>query len=102
VHALAHITGGGIPENLARSIPPGVEARVRRASWTPPPEFEAVRRLGGVGEEEMFATFNMGVGMILVVAPQEEADVLARLQADGEEAWTIGVVQEGPGGVSLL
>lgn len=101
VHALAHITGGGLPENLERVLPAGVRARVRRSSWQLPPEFAAVRRLGGIDDEEMFRTFNMGVGMV-VVADAADADGLARdLRAAGEEAWLMGEVEEGEHGVLL-
>jgi phosphoribosylformylglycinamidine cyclo-ligase len=93
VRALAHITGGGIPENLARVIPDELQARVQRSTWEMPPEFEAVMRLGGVAEDEMYRTFNMGVGMILVVSPEDELDVVERLRAAGEDAWGLGIVQ---------
>jgi len=93
VRALAHITGGGIPENLARVIPDELQARVQRSTWAIPGEFEAVMRLGDVAEDEMYRTFNMGVGMILVVSPEDELDVVERLRAAGEDAWGLGIVQ---------
>ena len=98
IRALAHITGGGIPENLARVIPDGLEARVQRSTWEMPAEFFGVMRAGDVAEEEMYRTFNMGVGMILVVAPADELDVVERLRAAGEDAWGLGVVQAVPTG----
>ena len=73
---IAHITGGGIPGNLARVLPPGVAALVRRGSWREPPIFALIQRRGEIGEEEMFHVFNMGVGLIVVVAA---ADVDATL-----------------------
>ena len=95
VRALSHITGGGIPENLVRVLPDGARARVDSASWTVPPEFAAVQRLGRVERDEMFLTFNMGVGMIIVVAQEHVDDVLAELHSGGEPAWIIGALEAG-------
>lgn len=94
VHALSHITGGGIPENLVRVLPDGVGATIDRSSWSVPPEFVAVQTHGGVTDEEMFLTFNMGVGMIVVTAA-DDADALVRdLGAAGESAWLIGALED--------
>ena len=101
VHALAHITGGGIPENLARVLPPGLEAHVDTAAWTPPAEFRTVAELGPVPRDEMFRTFNMGVGMILVVPPHAAEEVVALARAAGVDAWALGDVRAGTGGVIL-
>jgi phosphoribosylformylglycinamidine cyclo-ligase len=101
VHALAHITGGGIPENLARVIPDGLSARVDRASWKWPAEFTAVMREGGVDEMEMYHTFNNGVGMIVAVAADDAAAVAAELEASGEGVWTIGRLTRGADRVVL-
>jgi phosphoribosylformylglycinamidine cyclo-ligase len=101
IHALAHITGGGIPENLARVLPAGVDARVERASWNVPAEFRAVQEHGGVDETEMFLTFNMGVGMIAVVAADRAPDVLAALETAGETAWALGELRAGTGRVVI-
>ncbi|HEX7090484.1 MAG TPA: phosphoribosylformylglycinamidine cyclo-ligase [Longimicrobiales bacterium] len=101
VHALAHITGGGIPENLARVLPPGLEARVDTSAWEPPAEFSAVAELGAVDRAEMFRTFNMGVGMILVVPPTGVDEAARRVRAAGVDAWRLGEVQPGAGGVAL-
>ncbi|HUG39104.1 MAG TPA: phosphoribosylformylglycinamidine cyclo-ligase [Longimicrobiales bacterium] len=98
VHALAHITGGGIPGNLPRSIPDALQARVRRDSWTVPAAFRGVQEAGGVAEPEMFRTFNMGVGMIVAVASGEADRVVAALGDEGEEAWIIGDVRDRPDG----
>jgi phosphoribosylformylglycinamidine cyclo-ligase len=67
----AHITGGGILGNLPRCLPPGLGARLDRRSWEPPPIFEKIRKRGGVSSDEMWGTFNMGLGMILVVDPKD-------------------------------
>ncbi|MEE9278229.1 MAG: phosphoribosylformylglycinamidine cyclo-ligase [Dehalococcoidia bacterium] len=76
---IAHITGGGVPGNLARVLPPGTAARVRRGTWPQPPVFELLQRRGDVSDDEMFRVFNMGVGLILVVATDDVRDVQASL-----------------------
>lgn len=102
VHALAHITGGGIPGNLDRVIPAGLQARVDRSSWEVPVEFRTVQEHGGIEDEEMFRTFNMGVGMILVVEAAEADAVAARLRGAGETAWIAGEVTTGDEPVVLV
>jgi phosphoribosylformylglycinamidine cyclo-ligase len=101
VHALAHITGGGLPENLERVLPDGLEARIDTTSWEPPVEFRFVAERGGIDAEEMFRTFNMGVGMILAAAPDSVNPLLERLEMAGEQAWVAGTVHEGDGRVVL-
>jgi phosphoribosylformylglycinamidine cyclo-ligase len=101
VRALAHITGGGIPENLVRVLPDGIAAQIDRASWQVPDEFMAVQQHGRVAEDEMFLTFNMGVGMIAVVAEDAADDVLSSLRAGGEDAWRIGSLEAGGHGVVI-
>ncbi|MEJ2678254.1 MAG: phosphoribosylformylglycinamidine cyclo-ligase [Gemmatimonadota bacterium] len=101
VQALAHITGGGIPGNLSRVLPDGVEARVRRRSWEVPPEFRAIMA-HGIDEDEMVRTFNMGVGMVLITRSEDADTVVADLKADGEAAWLLGSVENGDGGVVLV
>jgi len=93
VAALAHITGGGIPGNLDRSIPDGLTAVVGTDSWAVPPEFEAVARHGRIEREEMFRTLNMGVGMIAVCRDADADDVVRELGAAGETAWRLGHVE---------
>jgi phosphoribosylformylglycinamidine cyclo-ligase len=97
IRALAHITGGGIPGNLPRSLPGTLGARVHRGSWTVPPLFRALRDLGGVEEDEMLRVFNMGVGMIAIVAPADSEGVVSRLRERGESAWRLGEVVDEPG-----
>lgn len=101
IHALAHITGGGIPENLERALPEGLRAVVDRQSWTPPAEFLAVMQEGGVEREEMDYTFNMGVGMIAVVAADDTEPVLRQLREQGDVAWILGHVEAGERAVVL-
>lgn len=96
VQALAHITGGGIPGNLGRSLPAGAQARIERSSWSTPPAFRGVMEAGGVDEMEMYRTFNMGVGMILVVDENDADDVVAALDDAGEDAWVMGTVERRP------
>jgi phosphoribosylformylglycinamidine cyclo-ligase len=78
VHAAAHITGGGLLENVPRVLPPGLGARIERGTWTEPPIFDEIRRRADATDADMFATFNMGIGMVLVVGPDEVDDVLSR------------------------
>lgn len=99
IHALAHITGGGIEGNLPRSLGPGTTARLIRSSWEVPPLFRRLQAEGGVEEEEMFRVFNMGVGMIAIVDAGEAETVVGRLRACGEQAWILGEVVEGGEGV---
>ena len=97
VHALAHITGGGIPDNLARVLPRGRRARVRTASWPRPGLFAYLQRAGGVSDDEMFRVFNMGVGMIAVAAAREVDAVRAAARQAGVETWVVGEIVAGEG-----
>jgi phosphoribosylformylglycinamidine cyclo-ligase len=101
-HALAHITGGGLLENLDRALPPHLDARVERASWTVPGPFETVVREAALGADEAFRTFNMGVGMVLIVDVGEADAVAGSLRAVGEDAWALGDVVAGEGRVRLV
>lgn len=94
VHAIAHITGGGIEGNLPRVLPAGLGARVDCASRSVPNVFRRLGQAGGVASREMYRVFNMGVGMILVVTAEAETAVLEAL---GDEAWPIGEVVRGTG-----
>ncbi|HTZ09856.1 MAG TPA: phosphoribosylformylglycinamidine cyclo-ligase, partial [Acidimicrobiales bacterium] len=102
VHAAAHVTGGGIPGNLARALPPGCRAEVDRASWSEPRVFAEIRRLGAVAEEEMARVFNLGLGMVLVVEGRAADDVVAVLGTAGHHAAVVGAVAEGDVGVRLV
>ncbi len=92
VHGLAHVTGGGIDGNLRRVVPEGLRAEVDRATWTPPAVFRMVAEVGGIPAEEMFATFNMGIGFLAVVPEDVVADAIELLSAAGHEAWEAGAV----------
>ena len=101
VHGLAHITGGGLPGNVLRVLPEHCRVVIDTATWTPPPVFAAVAALGEVPVDEMFATFNMGVGFVAVVPPDAEAAVITEFARHGHDAWEAGVVIEGKQGVDL-
>jgi phosphoribosylformylglycinamidine cyclo-ligase len=90
VKGMAHITGGGITENLPRTLPEGRSYSLDRRSWEVPPVFAWLQRAGGIADGEMFRTFNMGVGLILVCAPGVVDDVLGALSSEG--AWRLGSV----------
>ncbi|MHB1325256.1 MAG: phosphoribosylformylglycinamidine cyclo-ligase [Thermoleophilia bacterium] len=77
IHAMAHITGGGLPENLPRVIPEGLSVRIECSRWTIPPLFDTLQRLGNVETAEMFRTFNMGIGYVAIVAAPDEAKAIA-------------------------
>jgi phosphoribosylformylglycinamidine cyclo-ligase len=101
IHAMAHITGGGIPGNLNRVLPPTLNAIVDTGSWQIPNLFERLQAAGGVSLPEMFRTFNMGVGMVVIAAESQCTDVLAAASAMGIHAWRLGVVASGSGEVIL-
>lgn len=101
IKAMAHITGGGILENLPRVLPEGVGARVHRDSWSFPPVFEWLQAGGNIEEREMMRTFNCGVGMILVVAPEQAADTLSQLDGLGLSGWELGAISDATVGVEL-
>jgi phosphoribosylformylglycinamidine cyclo-ligase len=95
VLALSHITGGGMPENMVRVLPGDVRAEIARDSWQVPPEFAAVQEHGCVSDDEMFLTFNMGVGMIVVVRADAAEETVGTLRRAGEDAWIIGALRPG-------
>ncbi len=99
VRGLAHITGGGLTDNLPRILPRGTSARVEKGSWPVPSLFRLLERLGGVAEPEMLRTFNMGIGMVAVVSPEEVSRFEALLEEAGEPHHRIGTVVAGEGGV---
>jgi phosphoribosylformylglycinamidine cyclo-ligase len=97
VHALAHVTGGGIPGNLARVLPDGLGAEIRRGSWPEPRIFAVVAEAGGVAGEEMIRVFNLGLGMLAVVPDGEVAGAIASLASAGHEAHEVGRIVDGAG-----
>jgi len=101
VSGAAHITGGGIEDNLERVLPDDCAARVDTGSWDPPDLFQAIQRLGDVPTDEMYRTFNMGIGFIVVLPPENVEVALAALRDAGESACVIGRVDGGERGVTL-
>ena len=89
----AHITGGGLVENTPRALPDHLAANFNWNAWTRPPVFEWLQATGGVPEEDMRRTFNLGIGMVLIVAPAHADDVVAKLKAGGEAAFKIGTLK---------
>lgn len=101
VHAMAHITGGGLPGNLNRALPKTLDAVVDTTSWNVPNLFVQLEVAGGVDRQEMFRTFNMGVGMTVIVSESEADAVISAAKAQGVHAWRLGVVRRGTGQVVL-
>jgi phosphoribosylformylglycinamidine cyclo-ligase len=101
-HGFAHVTGGGLAGNLARVLPPNLDAVVDRSTWAPQPIFELIARVGSVARDQLELTFNLGVGMVAVVAPERESEALALAAARGLPAWPLGELREGTGTVSMI
>lgn len=101
IHAMAHVTGGGIPGNLNRVLPPTVDAVVDTHSWDLPPLYRVLQEAGQVPRDEMFRAFNMGVGMIVVSPEPAAEDVITSARAVGVDAWRMGHTTAGSGRVHL-
>jgi phosphoribosylformylglycinamidine cyclo-ligase len=101
IHAMAHITGGGLPGNLDRSLPPMLDAEVDLGTWEVPNVFRVLAEAGGVPRDEMFRAFNMGVGMVVITDDAGAAQVRASATAAGVEHWMLGRVIPGSGRVIL-
>jgi phosphoribosylformylglycinamidine cyclo-ligase len=99
IHGLANVTGGGLPDNVGRILPPGKRAVVRRDSWPVPPVFGWLQSLGKIADAEMGRVFNLGVGFVVVCTRAAADGVIARLGKDGVPAWVIGDVRDGEVGV---
>jgi phosphoribosylformylglycinamidine cyclo-ligase len=97
VRTFAHVTGGGLAANLTRVLPPGLDAVLDRGTWQPAPIFGLLAERGRVPDEEMERVFNMGVGMVAVVAPDDADSAVALLAERGVESWAIGVITTGTG-----
>ncbi len=95
IRGLAHITGGGLTDNLPRILPEGSAARIERGTWPVLPVFSVMQRTGGVTDDEMYRAFNMGVGMVCAVAPENAAAFEAHLDAQGEKRFRIGAIVPG-------
>jgi phosphoribosylformylglycinamidine cyclo-ligase len=101
VRGLAHITGGGFPDNVPRVLPKGVTAVIDRASWTVPPLFQFLQEQGGVDRDEMYRVFNMGIGMVIMVSAEEAGKALAILKAVRAKPVVIGRIEKGSEPVRL-
>jgi len=101
VHALAHITGGGLPGNLDRALPPTLDAVVDTSSWKVPGVFGVLKNAGAVEPAEMYRTFNMGVGMVVIAGPSDVNAILSAATAAGLAGWMLGSLKPGSGAVLL-
>ncbi|MGH7605650.1 MAG: phosphoribosylformylglycinamidine cyclo-ligase [Gemmatimonadaceae bacterium] len=101
VHALAHVTGGGLLENLDRALPSNLDAVVHTKSWQIPNVFRVLQEAGSVETAEMYRTFNMGVGMVVICGPSEVREIQSAAAAAGDSAWTLGSLRAGSGAVIL-
>jgi len=102
IEAMAHITGGGFYENIPRVLPPGVSAIVEMGSWPIPPIFRKIQKSGQVTDQEMFRTFNMGVGMVLIISPQSVHRAMSFFKEKGIKSWIIGQIEEGKKDVRII
>jgi phosphoribosylformylglycinamidine cyclo-ligase len=101
IKGLAHITGGGLLENIPRILPHGVAVKIERGSWPVLPVFDVMQEIGNVSEAEMYRTFNMGVGMVIIATPHDAVAIKAHVREQGESCYEIGRVTEGNGAVSI-
>lgn len=101
VHAIAHITGGGLPGNMKRMLPPGLDCVVNMASWEVPPLFKVLESAGKVPRDEMFRAFNMGVGMVAATGSAHVDAVIAAASRAGVRAWVLGEIRSGNGNVII-
>jgi len=99
---MAHITGGGLPGNLVRSLPEGCRALLDPSRWEIQPIFTCLAELGNVPRADLFRTFNMGIGYTLLVRPEQRDLVMSRLADTGQLAWDIGEVVAGERGVDII
>ncbi len=102
VKAVSHITGGGFYENIPRSIPKGFGAKINKASLKTPPIFDLIMETGNIPERDMYNTFNMGVGMSVVVAKEDAEKALKILKANGEDAYIMGEIIASEEGVVIV
>jgi phosphoribosylformylglycinamidine cyclo-ligase len=101
IHAMAHVTGGGFPENLDRALPQSLDAVIDTSSWKVPAVFRVLQEAGSVKPAEMYRTFNVGVGMVVICAPPDVKSVLSAVSAAGLVGWKIGSLKPGSGAVIL-
>jgi phosphoribosylformylglycinamidine cyclo-ligase len=102
IKGLAHITGGGLLENIPRILPDGTDAQIKRGSWPALPVFELLQRLGSIEEHEMYRTFNMGIGMVIMCTKIDAVSIKSHLEAAGESCYEIGQIVRGERRVVLV
>ncbi|MEO7367349.1 MAG: phosphoribosylformylglycinamidine cyclo-ligase [Gemmatimonadaceae bacterium] len=101
IHAMAHITGGGLPGNLDRSLPDNLDAVVNSSTWEIPQLFAALEDAGGVSRDEMYRVFNMGVGMVVIAARDDVDEIIGNARVAGVTAWVMGEIRIGSGNVII-
>jgi phosphoribosylformylglycinamidine cyclo-ligase len=101
IHAMAHITGGGLPGNLDRALPPSLDAVVETSTWEVPAVFSVIQSAGNVGTDEMFRVFNMGVGMVVIASPEHADEIIGAARVAGVVGWRLGEVVRGSGRVVI-
>ena len=102
VKGISHITGGGFYENMPRSIPKGLGVKIEKSAVRVPPIFSLIQKRGNIPEHDMFNTFNMGVGMSVVVAKEDADRAVELFRANGEDAYILGTIVESEDGVLLV
>lgn len=101
IKGIAHITGGGFIENIPRSIPEDLKAKIKLGSFPVPPIFSLMQRLGNIEQSEMFNTFNMGIGLVMIADSADASRLVSALESIGEKAYVIGTIEKGEGGIEL-
>jgi phosphoribosylformylglycinamidine cyclo-ligase len=102
IRGLANITGGGLPDNVARILPPDKRVFVKGGSWTVPPVFGWLQQLGNVADAEMYRVFNMGIGFVVIASPHFAESIVGQLEKADIPAWVIGDVRDGEAGVEFV
>ena len=102
IKGLAHITGGGLTDNIPRVLPKNCDVLIRRGSWEVLPIFRLLQAKGGVPEHELYQVFNMGIGMVMMVAAKKADTILKFVRERNQQAWIIGEVAKGRGEVKLV
>jgi phosphoribosylformylglycinamidine cyclo-ligase len=94
IRGIVHITGGGFLDNIPRIVPGPCRAVIKRDSWPVPPVFSLIQKMGNIEEDEMLRVFNMGIGMMIIVAEKDLAEIMERLEKLGEKAYSIGIIEK--------
>ena len=102
IKGCSHITGGGFYENVPRMLPDGKHAVIKKDSYPVLPIFKLLQKEGNIEEKMMYNTYNMGLGMVLAIAPEDVEKTIASIEAAGEKAYVVGHIENGEKGVTLL